>query len=43
MNLTFGLVKVLDYENRGGYRWFLRVRAHHFEGPSWETAGRPGL
>ena len=24
---TFGLV--MDNERRGGYRWFLRVRAHH--------------
>ena len=27
---TFGVV--MDNEHRGGYRWFLRVREHHFRG-----------
>ncbi len=30
---TFGVV--FDNEHRGGYRWFLRARAHHFRGPFW--------
>ena len=38
---TFGVV--LDYEHRGGYRWFLRVRAQQSRGPSWGAAGRPGV
>ena len=26
---------VFDNEHRGGYRWFLRARAHHFRGLFW--------